>query len=177
MKINFQEGSCKMKNVTIGARIHSYRRVKHYNRIALKKALAYHGPATISINANPKSLKFYSKGVLDDITCSESWFIFFNWNSNISNITLRTFKFHHNMEKPLGWLSQGIAILTDWIGIYRPGFYRGRKTIEPWEKLLPIFNQTLPGTQGMRGECTETIPPLFIAASFRMPPKKQCNCL
>lgn len=58
----------------MGARIHSYRRVKRYNKEAVKKAIAYHGPATISINANPKTLKFYSHGVLDDITCSK-------WNS------------------------------------------------------------------------------------------------
>lgn len=65
-----QEGYCKTKGLKIGARIHSYRRVKRYNEEALKKALAYHGPATISINANPKALKFYSHGVLDDITCN-----------------------------------------------------------------------------------------------------------
>jgi len=48
--------------------------VKRYNKEAVKKALAYHGPATISINANPKTLKFYSHGVLDDISCSEYGF-------------------------------------------------------------------------------------------------------
>ena len=67
----FQEGYCKTKGLKIGAKIHSYRRVKRYNREALKKALAYHGPATISINANPKTLKFYSHGILDDATCSK----------------------------------------------------------------------------------------------------------
>ena len=66
-----QEGYCKTKSLKTGARIHSYRRVKRYNREALKKALAYHGPTTISINANPKTLKFYSHGVLDDISCSK----------------------------------------------------------------------------------------------------------
>lgn len=65
-----QEGYCKTKSLKTGARIHSYRRVKRYNREALKKALAYHGPTTISINANPKTLKFYSHGVLDDISCN-----------------------------------------------------------------------------------------------------------
>lgn len=65
-----QEGYCKTESLKTGAKIHSYRRVKRYNREALKKALAYHGPATISINANPKTLKFYSHGVLDDISCN-----------------------------------------------------------------------------------------------------------
>lgn len=67
----FQEGYCKTKNITVGARIRSYRRVKRYNPIALKKAISFHGPATISINANPKALKFYSKGVMDDVSCSK----------------------------------------------------------------------------------------------------------
>jgi len=65
-----QEGYCKTEGLKVGARIHSYRRVKRYNKEAVKKALAYHGPATISINANPKTLKFYSHGVLDDISCN-----------------------------------------------------------------------------------------------------------
>ncbi|KAJ7387711.1 hypothetical protein OS493_001053 [Desmophyllum pertusum] len=65
-----QEGYCKTEGLKVGAKIHSYRRVKRYNTEAVKKALAYHGPATISINANPKTLKFYSHGVLDDITCN-----------------------------------------------------------------------------------------------------------
>ncbi|EDO31353.1 predicted protein, partial [Nematostella vectensis] len=65
-----QEGFCKTSNLTVGARITSYRRVKRFNPIALKKALSYHGPATISINANPKSLKFYSDGIMSDKHCS-----------------------------------------------------------------------------------------------------------
>lgn len=73
--ISLQEGYCKTEGLKMGARIHSYRRVKRYNKEAVKKALAYHGPATISINANPKTLKFYSHGVLDDITCSEYRFL------------------------------------------------------------------------------------------------------
>lgn len=71
LMLALQEGYCKTKSLKTGAKIHSYRRVKRYNREALKKALAYHGPTTISINANPKTLKFYSHGVLDDITCSK----------------------------------------------------------------------------------------------------------
>ncbi|EDO35879.1 predicted protein, partial [Nematostella vectensis] len=65
-----QEGFCKTSNLTVGARITSYRRVKRFNPIALKKALSYHGPATISINANPKSLKYYSDGIMSDKHCS-----------------------------------------------------------------------------------------------------------
>ncbi|EDO31352.1 predicted protein, partial [Nematostella vectensis] len=65
-----QEGFCKTSNRTVGARITSYRRVKRFNPIALKKALSYHGPATISINANPKSIKFYSNGIMSDKHCS-----------------------------------------------------------------------------------------------------------
>lgn len=82
-----QEGYCKTKGLKIGARIHSYRRVKRYNEEALKKALAYHGPATISINANPKALKFYSHGVLDDITCSKYTFLSYKFSSLFENLS------------------------------------------------------------------------------------------
>lgn len=65
-----QEGYCKTEGIKTGARIDGFRRVKRYHPDLLRKAIAYHGPATISINANPKALKFYSKGVLDDPRCS-----------------------------------------------------------------------------------------------------------
>lgn len=39
------------------------------NEEALRRGLAWYGPASIAINANRKSFKFYSSGVLDDPKC------------------------------------------------------------------------------------------------------------
>jgi len=67
-----QEADCKIDSVPKEFRIDSYKRVKHYKESALVKAVAYHGPATVSINASPRTLKFYSKGILDDPHCSNN---------------------------------------------------------------------------------------------------------
>lgn len=128
-----QEGYCKTEGLKIGAKIHSYRRVKRYNKEAVKKALAYHGPATISINANPKTLKFYSHGVLDDVTCNNKtdhavlligygtengvpyWLIKNSWSHNWGNngfikirhglcgVEKRPFVVLNKGRKPLPW--------------------------------------------------------------------------
>ena len=67
----FQEGSCKTKNVTVGARIDSFMKVKANSPEALKRAIAYYGPATASINTEVKTLKFYKNGIYSDKECSK----------------------------------------------------------------------------------------------------------
>ena len=46
--------------------------MKKYSAESLRRAVAYHGPAAVAINSHPLTLKFYSKGVLDDDHCSKS---------------------------------------------------------------------------------------------------------
>eukprot|EP00794_Sanderia_malayensis_P004559 gene4559-5156_t len=64
------EGSCKTSNVTIGASVDSFMKVKSRDAKALKRAIALYGPATASINTEIKSLKFYSNGIYNDKECN-----------------------------------------------------------------------------------------------------------
>ena len=70
-----KERNCLTKNLTTGASIDSFMKVKANSAAALKKAIATYGPATASINTEAKTLKFYSKGIYSDKECSK-------WNGN-----------------------------------------------------------------------------------------------
>ena len=52
-------------------------KVKANSPEALKRAIAYYGPATASINTEVKTLKFYKNGIYSDKECSKWKFIFF----------------------------------------------------------------------------------------------------
>ena len=69
--MNIQEGYCKTENITAGAKIYGFRRVKKHSAESLRRAIAYHGPASVAINSHLLSLKFYSHGILDDVECGK----------------------------------------------------------------------------------------------------------
>ncbi|XP_047134693.1 uncharacterized protein LOC100204117 isoform X2 [Hydra vulgaris] len=64
-----QEGYCHFKNTTIGAVISNYYNITSGNVTEVKMALALYGPVTVLINTQPRSFKFYNKGVYFDEDC------------------------------------------------------------------------------------------------------------
>ncbi|XP_048583024.1 counting factor associated protein D isoform X2 [Nematostella vectensis] len=66
-----QEGYCHCAKTDKCDTVHFERvmTVPKYNQTALRRGLALYGPASIAINVNRKSLKFYSGGVYDDPQC------------------------------------------------------------------------------------------------------------
>ena len=68
-----QEGYCHCEekdNCTV-VKFNKLTTVKKLNEKALKQGLARFGPASVAINVNKKSLKFYSSGVYDDPDCGK----------------------------------------------------------------------------------------------------------
>ena len=71
-----QEGFChcgRKDNCTV-ARIDGFIQVKKHSFKALRFALATHGPIASSINADRKTMRFYSHGIYDDPKCGECHF-------------------------------------------------------------------------------------------------------
>ena len=70
---SYQEGFCHCgkKEKCAVARIEGFMRVKKHYPKALKFALVTHGPIAASVNADPKTFRFYSNGVYDDPLCSK----------------------------------------------------------------------------------------------------------
>ena len=66
-----QEGTCHFDGTHRGAMIDAFAHVPKNNNTALKIAVAKYGPAAVSINVNPLSLKFYSWGIYDDPECGK----------------------------------------------------------------------------------------------------------
>ncbi|XP_032230875.2 counting factor associated protein D isoform X4 [Nematostella vectensis] len=67
-----QEGTCRIEGLRRAAAIDAFAFVPKYNNTALKISVARFGPAVVSINENPLSLKFYSWGLYDDPECDSS---------------------------------------------------------------------------------------------------------
>ncbi|XP_068681166.1 uncharacterized protein [Montipora foliosa] len=67
-----QEGTCETLRIKERIKIDAFAFVPKYNNSALKRAIAKYGPACVSINQRPLSLKFYSWGVYDNPECDNS---------------------------------------------------------------------------------------------------------
>lgn len=63
------DGKCHAKDVQKSVKISGFVNVTQYSVNDLKKALVENGPISVAINASPKTLTFYSNGVLDDPKC------------------------------------------------------------------------------------------------------------
>ena len=61
----------KTFNTTTGAVISNYYNITSGNVTELKMALALYGPVTVLINTQPRSFKFYNKGVYFDEDCGK----------------------------------------------------------------------------------------------------------
>lgn len=69
-----QEGYCETIGLQERVKIDAFAFVPKYNTSALKRAIAKYGPACVSINQKPLSLKFYSWGVYDNPECGKNCF-------------------------------------------------------------------------------------------------------
>ncbi|XP_078362424.1 uncharacterized protein LOC144646642 [Oculina patagonica] len=67
-----QEGTCETIRLQERIKIDAFAFVPKYNNSALKRAIAKYGPACVSINQKPLSLKFYSWGIYDNPECDNS---------------------------------------------------------------------------------------------------------
>jgi len=67
----FQDGYCKRNNMRATAHITGYVNVTPFDVKALKSAMAFHGPISVSIDASHRSFTFYSHGVLYEPECSK----------------------------------------------------------------------------------------------------------
>ena len=67
-----QEGTCETLRLQERIKIDAFAFVPKYNNSALKRAIAKYGPACVSINQKPLSLKFYSWGIYDNPECGKS---------------------------------------------------------------------------------------------------------
>lgn len=67
-----QDGICRERNVSKTVRLSSYVNVTSGDLDALKLAIAYHGPISISIDASHKSLSFYANGVYYEPACGNT---------------------------------------------------------------------------------------------------------
>ena len=67
-----QEGTCETIGIKERIKIDAFAFVPKYNNSALKRAIAKYGPACVSINQKPLSLKFYSWGIYDNPECGKS---------------------------------------------------------------------------------------------------------
>ncbi|XP_067033013.1 uncharacterized protein [Acropora muricata] len=67
-----QEGTCETLRIKERIKIDAFAFVPKYNNSALKRSIAKYGPACVSINQKPLSLKFYSWGVYDNPECDNS---------------------------------------------------------------------------------------------------------
>nr|QOV03084.1 cathepsin L14 [Dysdercus peruvianus] len=65
-----EQGVCKFKNETIGARISAYAQVPPGDEKALKEAVAQMGPVTVGIDASLPSFRFYKRGIYQDPLCA-----------------------------------------------------------------------------------------------------------
>jgi hypothetical protein len=59
-------------SVVVGARLAGYMVVPPYDADAMKLALYNIGPVQVDINFDPKALRFYSSGVIDEPNCKNS---------------------------------------------------------------------------------------------------------
>lgn len=66
-----QEGTCETLRIKERIKIDAFAFVPKYNNSALKRAIAKYGPACVTINQKPLSLKFYSWGIYDNPECGK----------------------------------------------------------------------------------------------------------
>ena len=66
-----QEGACHFNDTLRGARLDRFAYVPPKNATALKIAVARFGPAAVTINESPLTMKFYSDGIYDDPKCGK----------------------------------------------------------------------------------------------------------
>lgn len=64
------DGKCHANEVKKAVKISGFVNVTQNSVSDLKKALVENGPISVAINASPKTLTFYSNGVLDDPKCT-----------------------------------------------------------------------------------------------------------
>jgi len=83
--VHVQDGYCKMKNVTVTARMKGFVNVTSGDLDALKMAIAVHGPVSVAIDAAHRSLVFYANGVYYEPQCGKAqllWTHLFTSRSN-----------------------------------------------------------------------------------------------
>jgi len=65
-----QDGRCRFENTEKGTAIRGYVNVTSGDEMALRQAIALHGPISVSIDASHRTLSFYDSGIYYDPVCS-----------------------------------------------------------------------------------------------------------